>query len=250
MKPLLVIPSIDIKNRKTVRVIQGIPELSCVDYGNDPVEMAMIWRAENAKFIHVVDFDLSRNHSYVNQDIVREICESVVIPVEFGGGISSLKDAERAFEAGVFRITVGSLAFDEPDTFQKLICEFGSKKISAAIDVIDDEVVTHGRKIKTGLLPLEYAQKLVDMGAERLIVTDVKKNGMLCGPNIELSVRIAEKTGAKITHSGGVCGFENLIELNKFTSCGIDSVIVGRALYENKFPCQKLWRLAESGIFN
>lgn len=250
MNKLLIIPSIDIKNGKTVRVVKGIPELNCCEYGNDPVEMAMIWRAENAKIIHVVDFDLARLHDTKNMNIIKEICESVVIPVEFAGGISSLKDAHTVFETGVYRIVVGSLAFDSPEVFKELIKEFGSKRISAAIDVIENEVVIHARKQRTGLNPVEYSKRLADLGAERVIVTDVERNGMLEGPNLFLSKIVAQATGVKVTHSGGICGFKDLLELESITSTGIDSVIIGRALYENKFPCQKLWRLAELGIFN
>lgn len=249
-KKLLVIPSIDIKDRKTVRVVQGIPELNCKEYGNNPIEMAMIWRAENAKIIHVVDFNMSQDHNPINLDIIKEICESVVIPVEFGGGIRNLEDAEKAFNAGVFRIVVGSLACDSPETFKALIKEFGTKRITAAIDVIENKVVIHGRRERTDIDPIDYAKKLENMGAERVLVTDVVRNGMLQGPNIKLSETIAENTNLKVTHSGGVSGYSDLVDLLKAASKGIDSVIIGRALYENKFACQKLWRLAESGIFN
>ncbi|RMD50518.1 MAG: 1-(5-phosphoribosyl)-5-[(5-phosphoribosylamino)methylideneamino] imidazole-4-carboxamide isomerase [Ignavibacteria bacterium] len=250
MSNLLVIPSIDIKDRKTVRVVKGIPEVQSEDYGNDPVETAMLWRAENAKIIHVVDFDLSQEHSLKNIDIVKEICDSVVIPVEFGGGISTAKDVELAFDSGVYRIVIGSLAYDQPLLFSELIKTYGAIRISAAVDVIDNEVVIHGRKERTGLNPVEYSKRLIDLGAERLIVTDVNRNGMLSGPNVELSRMIAEATGVKVTHSGGVSCYADLHCIDENCDAGIDSVIIGRALYENKFPCQSLWRLAESGLFN
>ncbi len=250
MSKLLIIPSIDIKGGKTVRVVQGIPELNCLEYGNDPVEMAMIWRAENAKIIHLVDFDLSHHHDKRNLGIIKEICESVIVPIEFGGGINSIEDAQCLFEAGVYRIVVGSLAFDHPEIFAEMIKEFGAIRISAAIDVIDDEVVIHGRKERTGFNPIEYSKRLVDLGAERLIVTDVRRNGMLTGPNLRLSSMVAKASGVKVTHSGGIACFTDLLELQKMTQLGIDSVIIGRALYENKFPCQKIWRLAELALFN
>lgn len=247
---LLVIPSIDIKNGKTVRVVKGIPELNCSDYGNDPVEMALIWRAENAKCLHVVDFNASREHTHVNFDIIRKICESVIIPVELGGGIKTFDDAKELFDLGVFRLVVGSMAFQSPKTFERLLEHYGPKLISAAIDVIDDEVVISGRSIKTGKDILEYAKQLVEMGTERLIVTDVNLNGMLKGPNIELCKRVADATGIKVTLSGGIGGYPDLKRVQDEAAEQIDSVIIGRALYENKFPCQKIWRVAENGIFN
>lgn len=247
---ILVIPSIDIKDGKTVRVVQGIPELNCKEYGNDPVDMAMIWRTENAKFLHVVDFNCSHERSHCNFDIIKKICESVILPVELGGGIRTLEEARELIELGVHRVVIGSLGIINKKEFEKIISELGSKKISAAIDVVDNEVVIKGRSEKTGIRPSEYAIHLKDMGVERCIVTDVKKNGMMNGVNIELSKSIADKTGLKVTHSGGVSGYEDLKKLNELVSYGVDSVIIGRALYENKFSCQKIWRKAESGIFN
>lgn len=250
MSQLLIIPSIDIKHGKTVRVVQGIPELNCHQYGNDPVEMAMIWRTENAKFIHIVDFDLSQKHEYNNLKIVREICQSVIIPVEFGGGISSYDDASRAMDLGITRMVIGSLAFTNQKEFEKIISTFGASRISAAIDVMNDHVLIKARKKDTHHKPIEYAQLLEKMGVLRVIVTDVSRNGMLQGANIDLSKNIAKNTNLKVTHSGGITNFTELKELDQCDKNKIDSVIIGRALYENKFPCQRLWRVAEAGLFD
>lgn len=249
MGKILVIPSIDIMDGKTVRIVQGIPELGCSAYGNDPVEMAMIWRAENAKCLHVVDFNSSWHHSHANENVIRTICESVIIPVELGGGINNFDDAQLAFDQGVARIVIGSLAVDNPKEFEKILQHFTPNKVVAAIDVINDTVVTHGRKHLTGITVDYFSRLLRAMGVERYIVTDVKTNGMLVGPNIELSKKIAEITQRKVTHSGGISGYLDLKRLQDEGEGYIDSVIIGRALYENKFPCQKIWRVAEAGIF-
>ena len=249
MAKLLVIPSIDIMDGKTVRIVQGIPELGCSAYGNDPVEMAMIWRAENAKCLHVVDFNASWHHSHTNDNVIRKICESGIIPVELGGGIISFEDAQLAFDQGVARVVIGSLAIDNPKEFEKILSYFTPNKVVAAIDVINNEVVMHGRKHLTGVSAEYFAQMLRAMGVERYIVTDVRTNGMLLGPNIELSKKIAEITQRKVTHSGGISGYQDLIRLQKECEGHIDSVIIGRALYENRFSCQKIWRLAETDIF-
>jgi len=250
MRKVLVIPSIDIKNRQTVRVVQGIPELDCKQYGNDPVEMAMIWRSENAKVIHVVDFDLSHEHSQINFDIIGNICESVIIPVEFGGGITSIEDAEEVLALGVFRLVIGSLAYTNPKEFGRILDKYGPLKISSAIDVIDNELVVHARKEKTGISAVDFSKRLSEMGVNRFVITDVNRNGMLTGPNTELCKSIANATNTKVTLSGGIGGFNDLMKVQSNAEYGIDSVIVGRALYENQFPCQKIWRVAESGIFD
>ena len=250
MRYLLVIPSIDIKNGKTVRVVQGIPELDCKEYGSDPVEMAKIWRAENAKMLHVVDFDGAHDHSHENFKVVEQMCSSVVIPVEFAGGIRNLDDAKLIMDTGIARLALGTMAISNPEEFKKVFELFGPEKIVLSLDIIDDELIIKGRRIKTGINYKDYVIKMSDMGVERFIVTDVLRNGVLGGPNIQLCSEVAKISRKKVTISGGVRNKDELMDIQNLMPLGIDSVIVGRALYENKFPCQKLWRVAEIGIFN
>lgn len=250
MRYLLVIPSIDIKHGKTVRVVQGIPELDCTEYGSDPVEMAKIWRAENAKMLHIVDFDGAHDHSNQNFKIVEQICSSVVIPVEFAGGIRDLDDAKAIMDTGICRLALGTMPISNPEEFKKVFDYYGPVKIVLSLDIIDDELVIKGRRIKTGINCKDFVKKMSEMGIERFIVTDVLRNGVLNGPNLQLSTDIARISGQKVTHSGGIRNKDELMDIQRLIPSGIDSVIVGRALYENKFPCQKLWRVAELGIFN
>lgn len=249
-KYLLVIPSIDIKDGKTVRVVQGIPELNCKEYGNDPVEMAMIWRTENAKMLHVVDFDGALDDSRKNFPIVEEICKSVIIPIEFAGGVRSIEEADILFEMGISRIAINTMALENRDLFKKLYEKYGPNRIVISLDILNGELVTRGRKKRSGQQYLEFAKEMSDMGIERFIVTDIERNGLLAGPNLEYSLKVADKTNAKVTHAGGIRNKDELMDLQKLIDRGIDSVIIGRALYENRFPCQKIWRLAESGIIN
>lgn len=250
MRYLLVIPSIDIKNGKTVRVVKGIPELDCKEYGSDPVEMAKIWRAENAKLLHVVDFDGALEHSKENIGIIKEICSSVIIPVEYAGGIRSFDDAQRLFDLGVSRLAINTMSYEKPEEFKKVFEKFGPTKIVISLDILENEIVIRGRRIKTGIDYLQFAKKMTAMGVGRFIVTDVEKNGIMAGPNLELSKTIASETGQKVTVSGGVRNKDELLDIQLLMPMGIDSVIVGRALYENRFPCQKLWRVAEAGLFS
>ncbi len=249
MRYLLVIPSIDIKGGKTVRVVQGIPELDCKEYGSDPVEMAKIWRAENAKFLHIVDHDGFRDHTRQNFEIVERICSSVIIPVEFAGGIRTLDDAKAIMDTGISRLVCSTITIENPKLFTTLLEEYGPSKIAVALDVVDDEIVIRGRKLKTGIHYSEFASRMLSFGVQRFIVTDVKTNGVLGGPNLALTKHVAEITKARITHSGGIRNKDELMDIQNLIPLGVDSAIVGRALYENRFPCQKLWRVAESGIF-
>ncbi|MFO7447264.1 MAG: 1-(5-phosphoribosyl)-5-[(5-phosphoribosylamino)methylideneamino] imidazole-4-carboxamide isomerase [Ignavibacteriaceae bacterium] len=249
MKYLLVIPSIDIKDGKTVRVVQGIPELDCKEYGSNPIEMARIWRAENAKIIHVVDFDAAHDHSHKNLGVIEEICNSVIIPVQFAGGIRNIEDGNLMFDVGVLRLVITTMAIDNRQEFIKLFEKYGPAKIIVALDIFDGQIIIRGRQTKTGIFYKDFAREMAEIGIERFVVTDVRKNGVLGGPNLELAEEIAEFTGGKITLSGGIRNKDELLDVQKLMPLGVDSVIVGRALYENKFPCQKLWRVAESGIF-
>lgn len=249
MRYLLVIPSIDIKHGKTVRVVQGIPELNSPEYGSDPIEMAKIWRAENSKLIHVVDFDAAASHSHENLHIIEKICSSVIIPVQFAGGIRNIEDVNIMMDTGISRLVMCTMAIDKPDEFKKILEKYGPAKIAISLDVIDEELVIKGRKIKTGIHYRDFARKMADMGIERFIVTDVLRNGILGGPNLVYAKDVAEITDAKVTLSGGIRNKDELMDVQNLLPDNIDSVIVGRALYENRFPCQKLWRVAESGIF-
>lgn len=247
---LLVIPSIDIKNGKCVRSVQGIPELDCAEYGNDPVEMAMIWRAENAKMIHLCDFDGAHEHSRKNYEIIEKICSSVVIPVEFAGGIRNLDDAIKIFDTGISRVAVNTIAVENRDEFIKVFEKYGPSKIIITLDIKERELLIRGRTTRAGISLKDFMKDMLDVGIKRFVVCDIARNGTLEGPNIELSKEIAEFTGVKVTHAGGIRNKDELFDIQKLVPLGVDSVIVGRALYENRFPCQKLWRVAEAGIFN
>ncbi|HSW54685.1 MAG TPA: 1-(5-phosphoribosyl)-5-[(5-phosphoribosylamino)methylideneamino] imidazole-4-carboxamide isomerase [Ignavibacteriaceae bacterium] len=247
---LLVIPAIDIKNGKCVRTVQGIPELDCYEYGNNPVEMAKIWRAENAKMIHVKDFDGAHENSKRNYKVIAEICSSVVIPVEFAGGIRSLQDADEIMKTGVIRLAINTMAIENKNEFIKVIEKYGPNKIVISLDVLGEELLIRGRSKKAGINFRTFSKEMVEVGVNRFIVCDITRNGTQLGPNIHLSNEIAEFTGAKVTHAGGIRNKDELMDIQNLIPVGVDSVIVGRALYENRFPCQKLWRVAESGIFN
>lgn len=245
--PLLVIPSIDIKDGKLVRIVQGIPKKVPSIYPDDPVEMAKIWREENAKCLHVVDFDGAWYGSNKNLPVIEKLIHSVVIPVQVGGGLRTIEKIREAFKIGAARVVLGTIAITNPEILQQAIDEFGAEKIIVSLDIIKNSVVIKGRKETSAINPVSLGLNLKTMGINRLIITDVERNGLMLGPNLELLKLVAEKVGIKITASGGISGYRDLISLLDLTSKGIDSVIIGRALYENKFSCQELWRIAEYG---
>jgi phosphoribosylformimino-5-aminoimidazole carboxamide ribotide isomerase len=200
--------------------------------------------------IHVVDFDGAHELSKRNYKVVEEICSSVVIPVEFSGGIRNLEDADKIMSTGISRLGINTLAVENRKEFLKVFEKFGPSQIAVTLDIRDDEIIIKGRTTKTGIHYKMFTKEMVDVGINRFIVCDIATNGTLLGPNIELSKEIAEITGVRVTHAGGIRNKDELMDIQKLVPLGVDSVIVGRALYENRFPCQKLWRVAESGIFN
>jgi len=119
-----------------------------------------------------------------------------------------------------------------------------------SIDIFNGKLVTRGRQRQSDMNYIYYVKEMSELGVDRCIVTDVCRNGVMEGPNLALSKEIAEKCNIKITHSGGVRNKDELFDLQNLIPFGVDSVIIGRAFYENRFPCQKLWRVAESGLFN
>ncbi|MCH7826869.1 MAG: 1-(5-phosphoribosyl)-5-[(5-phosphoribosylamino)methylideneamino] imidazole-4-carboxamide isomerase, partial [Bacteroidetes bacterium] len=208
---------------------------------------AKLWRKENAKMIHVVDFDGAWEHSNKNFKVVEEMCSSIVIPVQFTGGIRNIDDVKNIMNCGIIRLAINTMAIENRKDLIKALDIYGPKKIVIALDILDDELVIKGRKIKTGIHYLQFAKEMLELGIERFLVTDISKNGMMEGPNLSLSKEIAEQTNVKITHSGGIRNKDELMDFQNLCSIGVDSVIIGRAFYENRFPCQKLWRVAESG---
>jgi phosphoribosylformimino-5-aminoimidazole carboxamide ribotide isomerase len=122
---------------------------------------------------------------------VEEICSSVIIPVEFAGGIRNLDDAKQIMDTGISRLVISTMALENPEEFKKVFEMFGPKKIVTSLDIVGEEMITRGRKRKTGISYKEFVKNMVDIGIERFIVTDVERNGMLQGPNIELTKEIA-----------------------------------------------------------
>jgi len=243
---ILVIPAIDIKDGKCIRLIQGKPGTETV-YSDDPVEVAKLWRRENAKALHVVDLDGALEGKPKNFDIVKKIVHAVDIPIEFGGGLRTPELAAMALDAGVYRITLGTIAVENPSATADLIKRYGPRRIALSIDVQGDTVYIKGWKEGTPLNPVQLAERTKKLGFERVIYTDISRDGTLSGPDLESITRFAEATHMRITFSGGISCLDDLLRIQALEPHGVDSVIIGKALYENRFACQELWRIAELG---
>ena len=241
---MLIIPAIDLKDGRCVRLTQGRKRDVKV-YDGDPVEIALRFEAEGARFLHVVDLDGAFDESdSPNRGVVRQIVSAVKIAVEFGGGMRSVQDVKRMIENGVERVVIGTLAVESPESLLQLV-ELFSSRIAIGIDARDGEVVTRGWEKRGKISAVELARRVAQAGVERIIYTDVGRDGMLQGINIEQTCLIARESGLKVTASGGVSSLEDIRRVSEAGACGIDSLIVGKALYERRFSLKEAIEAAE-----
>ncbi len=238
---ILVIPAIDLRGGCCVRLLQGEYEKEKV-YFDDPVKMAKLWRIQNAKVLHLVDLDAAKGGSENNTAVIQQICKELDIPVQIGGGIRTMDDIDAALAAGAYRVIIGTAAVQNPDLVTAAIDKHGSSRIVVGIDAKFGEVKIQGWTEGSGVDAVEFALDMENRGCRRIVYTDISRDGTMEGPNMEaykeMGVRLSK---AKITASGGIGNHHHLIELNSLTPYRVDSVIVGRALYENTFPCQQFW---------
>lgn len=244
---LLVIPAIDIQGGKCVRLTKGDFNSSTV-YRDNPLEQAILWRKQNAKMIHVVDLDAARAGKPVSFNLIKSITETLDIPVQVGGGIRTVADAEAYLNAGVYRIVLGSVAAVKPELVEELVKEFGSCQVIVGIDAENGVPRINGWCDECATGDVDLGLKMKSLGIERVIYTDISRDGAMQGAGIESTRRFAEQTGLKITASGGVSGYEELMKVDALRPFGVDSVIIGKALYEEAFPCQKIWHDCEGSV--
>ncbi len=241
---MLIIPAIDLRGGQCVRLYQGSYEQETVYY-DDPVKMAKLWRVQNAKVLHVVDLDAARGDtegSAPNRKVIKEICEALDIPVQLGGGIRTMDDIKDALDLGIYRVIIGTAAVKNPDLVSEAVDTFGAHRIVVGIDARDGEVRTDGWLAGSGIDAIELAIDMEKRGCRRIVYTDISRDGTMEGPNIEAYKAMANKLDKVcLTASGGVGDHTHLIKIAALKPLKVDSIIVGRALYENKFPCQEIW---------
>jgi len=243
---LLIIPAIDIRGGHCVQMVRGVEGYS---YSDDPAEMARLWRKENAKSLHVTDVDGAKQGRLVNVDCIREIVSTVDIPVELGGGLRSVDAVKQAFELGVYRVLISTMLIENPDEAKRVVDTYGPSKVVLGIDALNGIVATHGWTESSGLTALSVALNAKALGFRRVVYTDIHLDGTLRGVNLRVLRELAQKTGMRITSAGGISGLDDLLEVQELEKVGVDSVVIGRALYENRFSCQGLWRQCEAGDY-
>ena len=228
---MLVIPAIDLKNGKCVRLQQGRPEQETV-YDSDPAKMARSFLADGARMLHLVDLDGAFQGKSGNLESIEAIRSSVEIPLEVGGGLRSMENIEAMFALGVNSVILGTIAVNDPGTVMAALEKFGPEQIQIGIDVKDGFVAVKGWAEVTGLEAVVFALEWKERGIERVIFTDIGSDGMLGGPNLVAIRNFAEATGLRVTASGGVAGKADVRSIAALEPAGVDRLIVGKAFYE------------------
>jgi phosphoribosylformimino-5-aminoimidazole carboxamide ribotide isomerase len=222
------IPAIDIRGGRCVRLVQGDYSKETA-YADDPSEMARRWQAEGAQRLHVVDLDGARDGIRANAEAIRHVLHSVAIPVQVGGGIRSSLTVQTLLDEGATRVVVGTTAAEHPDELGAWVAAFGSDSIIVAVDARGGRVATHGWQNVTDLDVLGFCRLLKTYGVERVLYTDVSRDGQLAGPDIEGTRAVAGEL--KVIGSGGVATVAHLREL---ADAGAEGAIIGTALYEGR----------------
>ena len=242
---MLVIPVIDIQQGKCVRVVHGLDNIANY-YCDNPVTLAKLFRKENFRALHITDLDGAVHGEMGNYPIIKEIVRSVDIPIQLGGGIRDYDTAVKIINGlGVYRIVVGTGAIKDPDMVKRILNDFSPSKLVIGIDEKLNNVVTNGWINYANITPLDFAMYMESLGVKRIIYQDVTRVGNYSGPFTERLLELAKATNLKITSAGGVANYQHLKRLSDLKHPNIDSVMISRALYENSFPCQALWRDVE-----
>ena len=227
---MIVFPAVDIKGGKAVRLRRGRADDADV-FADDPAEAARHWERQGAKWLHVVDLDGAFDGHAVSAAIVGRICEGAGIPVQLGGGIRDAEVARAYLDAGVTRLIIGTMALEVPETFAEL-CRAFPGRIGVSLDAADGRLKSRGWLADTGLTVAEVLPRLEDAGTAFIIYTDIERDGMHSGVNVEALTRLVRAAHVPVIAAGGVSTLEDVKRLYPLSREGLEGVISGRALYE------------------
>ncbi len=236
-----IYPAVDIKNGKCVRLKQGNFDAVTV-YEQNPVKAAQNWIAQGASYLHIVDLDGAKQGNSQNEAIIAEIVKLSDVPVQTGGGVRSLEDVERKLSKGVARVILGTVAVRQPELVRQAVQKFGADKIVVGIDAKNGKVAVAGWEEVSHLSALELCLQMKTYGIKTIIYTDIAKDGMMSGVNIDATKELIEKTGLDIIASGGI---SNKQDLEKVQDIGAQGVIVGKALYQGTLQLKEITSVFE-----
>jgi 1-(5-phosphoribosyl)-5-[(5-phosphoribosylamino)methylideneamino] imidazole-4-carboxamide isomerase/N-(5'phosphoribosyl)anthranilate isomerase len=239
MKPLILLPAVDVADGQAVRLVQG--ELGTETSYGSPLDAALAWQEQGAEWIHLVDLDAAFGKGS-NRELLKEVTAKLDIKVELSGGIRDDESLNNALATGAARINLGTAALENPDWTAKVIAQHGDK-IAIGLDVRGRNLAARGWTKEGGEL-IETLQRLDKDNAARYVVTDVTKDGTLQGPNTALLREILDYTKKPVIASGGIAQLSDIAELRQLTNIGVEGAIVGKALYAQKFTLRDALRIA------
>jgi phosphoribosylformimino-5-aminoimidazole carboxamide ribotide isomerase len=221
-----IIPAIDIRNGKCVRLYQGDYNQETV-FNENPVTAALAWYSQGARWLHIVDLDGAVSGEPQNMEVVEEIIKESNLSIELGGGIRQKEVAEKLLNHGVSRIILGTAAIENRELVKKLCQQFG-EAIAVSLDARDGKIAIHGWQKSTVVEVLQLSREMVDAGARRLIYTDIKRDGTLTDPNFDMISRLLAEAKVPVLVAGGISRQEHLGRLKEL---GAEGAIIGKALY-------------------
>jgi len=227
---MLIIPAVDLRDGKCVRLVEGKLEHETI-YSDNPAEMALRWQQMGAQWLHVVDLDGAFTGAPRNLKAIGDILSKVSMPVQIGGGIRDLASVDRLLEMGATRVILGSAAILKPEIVSQA-CERYGDAVLVGIDGRDGRVAIEGWGMTVDKSTTELALEMKERGIKRVVFTDIRRDGTLQGPNLEATGALAQATGLKVVASGGVSTLDDLREVKKMAPLGVDSVIIGKSLYD------------------
>ena len=241
---MLIIPAIDIKEGRCVRLTEG--QFEDVEiFSDDPVAAAVKWANKGAMMLHVVDLDGARYGKLTNISILKQIIKEVDIPVQVGGGIRNYRDVKNLIDLGVSRVILGTILWKDKALAKKLFEDF-SEKIIAGIDARDGNVAIEGWQNVLSIDALNFAGEMERLGARRIIYTDIKRDGTLKGPNIANIEKVIKNVNIPLICSGGIASLDDIRKLKKFETKGLEGVVLGKALYKGTILLEKALKVVAS----
>ena len=242
---MLIIPAIDLKDGKCVRLKQGRMDESTI-FSENPAEMSRQWVDQGARRLHLVDLDGAFAGKPVNDNAIKSIVSELEgeIPIQLGGGIRNLDTVESFLSSGVDSIIIGTAAVTNPEFLQEACLAFPGQ-IIVGLDAKDGDVAINGWAELTGYNVIDLAKKFEDYGAESIIYTDIGRDGMLGGVNIDATVKLSESLIIPVVASGGVSNLKDIEDLCEVSNTGIRGVITGRAIYEGTLDFRAAQELAD-----
>ena len=241
---MLIIPAIDIKEGRCVRLTEG--QFEDVEiFFDDPVMVAAKWANKGAMMLHVVDLDGSRYGKLTNISLLEKIIKKINVPVQMGGGIRNYKEVERLINLGVSRVILGTILWKDKSLAKRLFRDF-SEKIIAGIDARDGYVAIEGWQNITSVDALDFAKEMERLGARRIIYTDIKRDGTLRGPNITNIKRMVKNVNIPLICSGGIASLDDIKKLKRLEASGLEGIIVGKALYKGRIILEEALELVVS----